>query len=212
MLLLKKEFEKIQRELNFFPEKKDLEKFLNYLDLMLEYNKKINLTSFKNIEDFLKLQVFDFFPLLKIHLSRFCVDVGAGAGFLTVPLSIFLKKNLIALEPNQKRSFFLNMVKFKLKLNFQVIEKRLEESIPILPEEKIDFLIKALPKKEKTLKILSKNLNKPHRLLYFAGKNYEIIKKELNLWYSFREMVKIPLRDFSYILIFENVSCETWEG
>lgn len=212
MSFLEKEIEKIQKQLNFFPEKENLDKFMDYLNMVLDYNRRINLTSFKRLDDFLRFQVFDFYPLVNFSLNDFLVDVGAGAGFLTVPVAIFLKKRIIALEPNSKRSFFLNMVKFKLKIKFEIIEKRLEESLSNLPEGRVDFLIKALPKKEKTLSFLSKNLKKPYRILYFAGKNYENIKKELNLWYSFKEMIKSPLRDNSFLLIFENVSCETWEG
>lgn len=212
MCHLEKEIKEIQEKLNFYPSKENLKKFIDYLEYLLEYNKKINLTSFKSLKDLLKFQAFDFYPLLNIPLKEYCFDVGAGAGFLTVPLSIFLDKKIFALEPNRKRAFFLNMVKFKLNLNFEIFERRLEESLDILPEKGGDFLIKALPKKEKILKILSKRAKFPHRLIYFAGKNYEDIKKDLKICYSFKEMIKSPLRDSSFILIFENVSCETWEG
>ncbi len=212
MLLLKKEYEKIKEELIFSPEKEEEEKFLSYLNYLLEFNKKINLTSFKDLKEFLRHQSFDFLPLLNLNLNDHLIDIGAGAGFLTVPLSIFLKeKNITALEPNKKKSFFLEMVKFKLKLNFEIIEKRLEESFDKIPKEKTDFLIKALPKKEKVTSILSKKFKNPHRLIYFGGKNFNEFKNKIKMWYSFKEMVKIPLRDSSYILIFENVSRETWE-
>lgn len=209
---LEKEVNKIQEELKFFPPEENLEKFLKYLEYLIEYNKKINLTSFKNIKDLIKLQAFDFYPLLNLPLKDYLFDIGAGAGFLTVPLSIFSEKKIFALEPNKKRAFFLNMVRYKLKLNFEIIERRLEESMDIFPEEGGDFLIKALPKKEKILEFLSKRAKFPYRLIYFSGKNYEDIKKNLKMCYSFKEMIKSPLRENSFILIFENVSCETWEG
>jgi len=212
MLLLKKELENIKKELNFFPEKEREEKFLSYLNYLLEYNKKINLTSFKDLKELLRCQSFDFFPLLNINLNKFLVDIGAGAGFLTIPLSIFLNdKNIIALEPNKKKSFFLGIIKYKLNLNFEIIEKRMEESLGFLPKEEIDFLIKALPKKEKIIKFLSKKIKNKNRLIYFSGKNYNEFKNKIKMWYSFKEMIISPLRDSSYILIFENVSCETWE-
>lgn len=211
MLPLRKEYEKIKKELGFSFEKEKEEKFLSYLGYLLEYNKKINLTAFKDLEELLKFQSFDFFPLLKINLNNILIDIGAGAGFLSVPLSIFLNdKEVIALEPNKKKSFFLSIVRHKLSLNFKIVEKRLEESLDEIPEKKVDFLIKALPKKEKVVSFLFKKIKNPHRLIYFAGKNFCEFKKGIKMWYSFKEMVKIPLRENSYILIFENVSCETW--
>lgn len=212
MLQLRKEIKKIQEELNFFPSEEKQEKFFLYLNYLLEYNKKINLTSFKKIEDFLRHNSFDFFPLLEKNFFNFCVDIGAGAGFLTVPLSIFNEDlKIIALEPNKKRSFFLNMIRYKLNLKFEIWEKRLEESIKYFPKEPISFLVKALPKKEKILTFLSSKWKYPHSLFYFAGKNYKDLINNLKMCYSFKEMIKIPLRSDSFILIFENVSCETWE-
>lgn len=212
MLQLRKEIKKIQGELNFFPDEEKQEKFLIYLNYLLEYNKKINLTSFNKIEDFLRHNSFDFFPLLEKNFCNLFIDIGAGAGFLTVPLSIFNEDlKIIALEPNKKRGFFLNMIRYKLNLKFEIWEKRLEESIKFFPKEPLSFLVKALPKKEKILPFLSSKWKYPHNLFYFAGKNYKDLINNLKICYSFKEMIKIPLRDDSFILIFENVSCETWE-
>lgn len=209
MLQLRKEIEKIQREINFFPQNEKIEKFISYLNYLIEYNKKINLTSFKKIEDLLRYQAFDFYPLLEEKINDF-VDVGSGAGFLTIPLSIFGENlKIISLEPNKKRSFFLNIIKFKLNLNFVLIEKKMEESLIYLPEKKLNFLIKALPKKEKTISFLSSKWKNPHNLIYFSGKNYKNFINDIKMWYSLKEMIKIPLRDNSQILIFENVSRET---
>lgn len=211
MLQLRKEIKKIQKELNFFPDEEKQEKFFLYLNYLIKYNEKLKLTSFGSIEDLVRLNSFDFYPLLEKNFCNLCLDIGAGAGFLTVPLSIFKDDlKIIALEPNKKRNFFLNIVRFKLNLKFEIWEERVEETIKYLPKEPIDFLIKALPKKEKVIKYLSSKLKNKHNLYYFSGKNYNDIIKKLKMCYSFKEMIKIPLRDDSFILIFENVSCETW--
>lgn len=210
MFQLKKEFEEIKKQLNFFPEKEKEEKLFEYVNLILKYNEKVNLTSIKNLKDFLRLQIFDFYPLLEVKFYENVIDIGAGAGFLIVPLSIFYKNiNLVALEPNKKKAFFLNILKKNLSLNFEVKEMRLEDYL--VDFNKIaDFLIKALPKKEKIFNFLSKKFQKDFRIFYFSGKNYKAFLNSIKMCYSLLDMKKIPLRKDSYIIILKNVSRETW--
>ncbi len=210
MWQLKEKLEKIKREFFLDFDKVKEEKFLLFLNYFREYAKKLKLTSYKNFEETIKLQCLDFYPLLNYSLNSSGVEIGAGAGFLTIPLNIFKDfKDFLALEPKQKRYYFLDLVKNKLNLNYRVLDKRLEESLNFFPNPPMDFFIKALPKKERVFNFLKK-IKISHRIFYFSGKEHKKIIEDLKIWYSFIEMLKIPTRENSYVLVFENVSCETW--
>ncbi|MBR2055838.1 MAG: 16S rRNA (guanine(527)-N(7))-methyltransferase RsmG, partial [Mycoplasmataceae bacterium] len=74
----------------------------------------------------------------KIHL----LDIGAGAGFPSIPFFIFSNNkiaNLTIYEPIKKRCIFLNLVKEKLNLeNLNIVNKRIEDSSS---ENEFDYIV-----------------------------------------------------------------------
>lgn len=108
-----------------------------YVDLVLEQNKNFNLTGFDEekiwidgiYQSIVLLDKFiDYKNKNKIHL----LDIGAGAGFPSIPFFIFSNNkiaNLTIYEPIKKRCIFLNLVKEKLNLeNLNIVNKRIEDS------------------------------------------------------------------------------------
>lgn len=125
-----------QRVAENYASKKTFKKLELYVDLLLEKNKEMNLTGFNEeeiwrdgiyqsiilLEKFVKYKTTNYFKLL---------DIGAGAGFPSLPLFIVANEKffLTIYEPIKKRVDFLNLVKEKLGLkNIVIINKRIEES------------------------------------------------------------------------------------
>ncbi len=109
-------------------------KFDNYYRLLIEWNKKINLTAIINYEDVIKKHFLDSVLLLKVYskdlfTSKNIIDVGTGAGFPGLPLAIMLPDAKFTLVDSlNKRIEFLKEVIDILKINnITLIHSRAEE-------------------------------------------------------------------------------------
>ena len=110
--------------------KEQIEKYYNYMDLLLEWNGKINLTAIIDPKEIILKHFVDSLTIAKyIKDDEKLIDVGTGAGFPGIPLSI-AKENtdIVLLESLNKRINFLQEVKENLKLkNITTIHGRAEE-------------------------------------------------------------------------------------
>lgn len=108
-----------------------IEKFNEYLSLLLEWNEKFNLTAITDKDQIEEKHFIDSIYLTKYFdvKGKSLIDIGSGAGFPGIPLAIAepeLKVTL--LESNGKRVSFLNEAINKLGLkNVFVIQGRAEE-------------------------------------------------------------------------------------
>lgn len=107
-----------------------IKRFMNYMNLLLEWNEKINLTAITQPEE-VKLKHFvDSLTVLKyINDDDKVIDIGTGAGFPGIPLKIMNENTKITLlDSLNKRINFLNIVIETLNLrNIQAIHGRAEE-------------------------------------------------------------------------------------
>lgn len=106
-----------------------LAKLEAYKDLLLEWNKVMNLTAITEDEQIWEKHFYDSVtPFLNEEFETLC-DVGSGAGFPGVPVQILWpEKKITLVEPLQKRCKFLNEVKDRLGLdNLTVINARAED-------------------------------------------------------------------------------------
>lgn len=112
----------------FFMEQ--LEQFFEYMELLIEWNEKMNLTAITDPEEIILKHFIDSITILnEIPNNSKIVDVGTGAGFPGIPLSIMnptLKITLV--DSLNKRLIFLQEVVNKLQLkNVEIIHARAEE-------------------------------------------------------------------------------------
>ena len=107
-----------------------LEKFYLYMNILLEWNEKINLTAITNEEEIILKHFVDSLTINKyIEEGKSIIDVGTGAGFPGIPIKI-LREDLkvTLLDSLNKRINFLNEVIEKLDLkNIECIHGRAEE-------------------------------------------------------------------------------------
>ena len=107
-----------------------IEQFFDYMNLLIEWNEKMNLTAITEPEEIILKHFIDSITILKdIPDGSKLVDVGTGAGFPGIPLSIMnptLKITLV--DSLNKRLIFLQEVINKLKLqNVEIVHARAEE-------------------------------------------------------------------------------------
>ena len=106
------------------------EQFFEYMNLLIEWNEKMNLTAIIDPEEIILKHFIDSVTILKdIEDNSKIVDVGTGAGFPGIPLSIMnptLKITLV--DSLNKRLIFLQEVVNKLGLkNIEIVHARAEE-------------------------------------------------------------------------------------
>jgi 16S rRNA (guanine527-N7)-methyltransferase len=114
----------------------DVARIEQYLQLLIKWNRKINLTAEKSHEDILNRHVFDSLQYSRI-IAPDCrvMDIGSGAGFPGIPLKIlFPQLHLVLVESQRKRCSFLETVVRELELEqVDVINARAED----VPEDRV---------------------------------------------------------------------------
>lgn len=101
----------------------DLQKhqFAKYFNLLVEWNEKVNLTSILDEESVFIKHFYDSLTIsLSVDLSKVksICDVGAGAGFPSIPLKImFPHLSVTIVDSLGKRITFLNTLKEELNLD-----------------------------------------------------------------------------------------------
>lgn len=117
---------KIDIELN----EEQLEMFYLYMNLLLEWNEKINLTAITEPQEIIIKHFIDSLTISKyIKNKQNLIDVGTGAGFPGIPLKIVNEDiKITLLDSLNKRINFLNEVIEKLNLkNIEAKHGRVEE-------------------------------------------------------------------------------------
>ena len=121
------------------------EKFAVYMELLREWNEKINLTAITDEEGILVKHFFDSCSISDfVGNNSKIIDVGTGAGFPGLPLKIVNDTlNLTLVDSLNKRINFLNEVKNKLGLkNVETVHGRAEDvGIDNKYREKYDFAV-----------------------------------------------------------------------
>jgi len=109
-----------------------LSQLMQYYEMLLEWNQKMNLTAITEFEDVMKKHFIDSASLIKaydISKAVSVIDVGTGAGFPGLVLKIiFPDSHLILLDSLNKRIQFLNAVIGALRLkNVEAVHGRAED-------------------------------------------------------------------------------------
>ncbi len=123
--------------MNFYAEKIDvkfneeqLNKFYKYMNLLIEWNEKINLTAITDPKEIIIKHFIDSLTINKyINKEKYVADLGTGAGFPGIPLKIYRHDlNIVLVDSLNKRINFLNEVIDCLQLeNITTIHTRIED-------------------------------------------------------------------------------------
>ncbi len=125
-LNLKEKLNKINIEIN----DNQVQKFYEYMNLLLEWNEKINLTAITEPDEVILKHFVDSATILKyIKNDMKIVDVGTGAGFPGIPLNIIDANSKYTLVDSlNKRINFLNEIINKVHLeNISTVHSRIED-------------------------------------------------------------------------------------
>jgi len=184
---------------------------LKYFNLLLVWNKKINLISRQNTEEILInnfVASFVFLSALKnvvVGRKTKIADFGSGGGFPGVLLSIMIPEaNIVLIDSSRKKTLFLKKIIKELSLRAEVLNSRVEE-LALPSEEKYDFIVAlAFAPLSQLARYAEPLLKKDGVVITLKGNNYQEEmpdKKRLNV-----EAVasKINPRWFGYSAVLKN--------
>ncbi len=110
------------------------QQLLQYLGLLIKWNKAYNLTAVRNPDEMVSRHLLDSLSVVQYveQYGKDWLDVGSGGGMPGVPLAIiFPERKFTLLDSNGKKTRFLTQVKLELNLdNLEVIHNRVEAFTP----------------------------------------------------------------------------------
>lgn len=108
------------------------EKLIQYLDMMLKWNKTYNLTAITQQYEMIYLHLIDSLIIAPHVTGARCLDLGTGAGLPGIPLAITHPEQFWSLvDKNNKKTRFLTQVIADLQIkNAQAVHQRGEEFHP----------------------------------------------------------------------------------
>ena len=177
----------------YYVSRETIEKLLIYEKLIIDAQEKYNLVGKSTLNQVWLRHFADSAKIFQIIEDKYhkskkdsisFADIGSGAGFPGVVISLMLEaKNMIVrtvlIDSNKKKSSFLENVKKKMGLSYNVLNKR-SESV----EEKFDIITaRAVTSIKKFLDINYNLFKKDSIIILLKGKTWrEEIKESKKKW------------------------------
>lgn len=180
------------------------QKLKTYCNLIEQYNSVMNLTGFKGQQLWNEGILESIFILDKAFGTDFdqptkLLDIGAGAGFPSIPFLIYCNNpnlHLTIFEPMKKRTQFLELVKKELNLNVDIVRVRAED---YGINNQFDLITSRAVSELKNLVEISYYLAKPNGLFSWikGPKIFEEITKSTNITNLFQ--IQIETEEYVFL-------------
>ncbi|MCW8858304.1 MAG: 16S rRNA (guanine(527)-N(7))-methyltransferase RsmG [Deltaproteobacteria bacterium] len=148
-------------------------KELTFLQELLRWNRKINLTSITDVEEAIEKHLLDSLCLINyLPPCRTILDMGSGAGLPGIPLALALPElGIVSVDSVGKKINFQKHIKRIMKLErFVALEARVETLATKIPAVKIDLVTaRAFTSIEQLIKLSSALLEPGGFLLAMKG-------------------------------------------
>ncbi|HET9283452.1 MAG TPA: 16S rRNA (guanine(527)-N(7))-methyltransferase RsmG [Candidatus Angelobacter sp.] len=164
-----------------------------YIDLLLKWNARINLTAVRDPEEMVTRHFGESFftaGILRPYSPVSLIDLGSGAGFPGVPLAMLLPEAKVTLiESNQKKSTFLKEVIFALKLtNVSVFSDRGEN----YRQKAAMVTMRAVERFEQALPTALNLVGQEGQIALMIGESQAELARNLASDVEWREAVRVP--------------------
>ena len=182
--------------LNLELEPRNIELFIEYINTLRKWNRKINLIS-KKENDIVNSLIAPSLLFFKVTEGLSCssvVDLGSGAGFPGFVIKIYEPDiKMVMIEKNSKKCAFLNYVNTILQLESQIISESLFD-ITSSKIEAADIVTVRGVRLTKNIIEEIKRKTKSKRLIYFTSQSIHlplVLEKQMELNYVVSKMYKL---------------------
>ena len=182
---------------------RSIEKLKKFKIRLLERNRRYNLISKSTINSIWNRHILDSAQIIKFlpNNTKQIADLGTGAGFPGIILSIFDEKNKFHVKLYEKspvKRQFLKEIRQMLGLEFDIESNVYQEKIVADV-----VLARAFKKLAEIIKISRETCSKSHKLIILKGKNAqsEINNVSLGRNYSYKLFNSITDNDSKIILV-----------
>jgi 16S rRNA (guanine527-N7)-methyltransferase len=146
-----------------------LDQLLDFLALLVKWNRAYNLTAIRQPEEMARLHILDSLSVLPYLQGRQIADIGTGAGLPGIPLAIFSRDKVFSLvDSNAKKTRFIQQAVLELALqNVSVHHARVEQFEPV--EKFSTVIMRAFAELTKIVQLTRHLLDKEGVLLAMKG-------------------------------------------
>lgn len=159
-----------------------LDRLRAYADLLVKWQKQINLISNATLEDIWSRHFLDSLQLAPLIKNKDAIiyDFGSGAGFPGLVLAAAGFSNVHLVESDERKCHFLGAVKRALGLPVKIVNSRIED----LPVETADYIVSRACADLSLLLSWASPVLKPQGACYFlkGKKVYDEIKDARKNW------------------------------
>lgn len=184
-----------------------MDRIKEYVAILREANTKINLVSRQITDDELNQLLEDTIFLNELISFDTIIDAGSGNGLLGIPIAIINKnKKIILVEPKQKKSSFLQLVKVQMNLdNVEVADISLEEYLKKENKNHYSLIARGFPTLAPLVFFVKKGMVKEAVIITSENK---IKKNEKHLVSVKKKIYNVPLRTYLKIIKMEKTDRE----
>jgi len=153
---------------------KKFEQLVNYLELILKWNKVHNLTAIDSFSEGVRKHILDSLSVLSFVKKGKILDVGSGAGLPGIVIALMRDDvDVTSIDSVGKKCRFMEHVKLDLELeNLNVVNARVEK---FKSNECFDQIVSRAFASFKDTKQLTSHLICPEgEYLFMKGKNYKM--------------------------------------
>jgi 16S rRNA (guanine527-N7)-methyltransferase len=180
-----------------------LEKLEKFVELLMIWNKKINLIAGNCKDEIWQRHILDSYQLAKLlPAEKSIVDIGSGGGFPAIIIAIcYDYKKMTLIESDKRKAIFLQQAIMELDLKNIIVMNQRCENISSIQSDVVTA--RAISSIDELLKISAHHLNDKGEMWLLKGKNAEaeiILAKSFQFCY---ELINNPLSDGFITRIFE---------
>ncbi len=174
-------------------------KLEEYIENLMEYNKKLNIMSRKIGKRDIEKLIEETMLLEKLITNSTIIDVGSGNGILGIPIAIMNKQKEIKLvESKIRKASFLGLVIRNILLkNVEIYNLDIKEYLKFFLEKRVTLIARGFPKNEMLYDFIRKGF--AQELVIITSKN-KIKKNKKNLENMNKNIYNIFFRDNLVIL------------